>query len=62
MGIPKPRREGQSGGMRHRSNYRAFGNSGGSVRPPSKGCLGAFLLIVAVPLALVAAGVGVFVA
>jgi hypothetical protein len=37
--VPKPRREGQSGGMNHRSSYKGFRGSGGNVKPPSKGCL-----------------------
>ena len=51
MGVPKPRREGQSGGMNHRSNHGAFRASGGSVKPPKKGGCGLLaLLVLASPL------------
>lgn len=36
--IPKQRGSGMFGGDGHRSNRGAFRNSGGSVRPPNKGC------------------------
>lgn len=35
--IPKPRREGQSGGMNHRSSNSGFRRSGGNVKPPGGG-------------------------
>lgn len=40
MSIPK-QRSGSSGhgGANHRSSYKGFRNSGGSVKPPKKGCL-----------------------
>jgi hypothetical protein len=50
MAVPKPRREGQRGGMNHRSNHGAFRASGGNVKPPKKGgCLALFLLFMTVP-------------
>jgi hypothetical protein len=50
MGIPKPRREGQSGGMNHRSSYGGFRNSGGNVKPPSKLCALFLFVVLALPV------------
>jgi hypothetical protein len=55
--VPKPRREGQSGGMNHRSSYKGMRNSGGNVKPPSKGCLALVLAMVGVG-SLLAYGAG----
>lgn len=52
MGIPKQRKSGSFGGDGHRSNRSAFRRSGGSVKPPSKGCLLIVLVILVVPVAL----------
>jgi hypothetical protein len=38
MSVPKQRGAGQRGGDGHRSNKGAFRASGGSVKPPKKGC------------------------
>ena len=36
--IPGQRKSGSFGGDGHRSNRSAFRRSGGSVKPPKKGC------------------------
>ena len=52
MGIPKQRKSGSFGGDGHRANKGAFRRSGGSVKPPSWGCLLIVLVILVVPVAL----------
>lgn len=47
MAVPSQRKSGQFGGDGHRANKGAFRASGGSVKPPSKGCFGVFALFVA---------------
>jgi hypothetical protein len=58
MAVPKPRREGQSGGMSHRDSYRGFRNSGGSVKPPKKGCGLTALILAFMLVTPVASAVG----
>ena len=60
MAIPK-QRSGSSGrgGANHRSSYKGFRNSGGSVKPPKKGCMVIMLAGVSAGIALVGAAVEV---
>lgn len=48
--IPGQRKSGSFGGDGHRSNRSAFRRSGGSVKPPSKGCALAALLMLSSPV------------
>lgn len=61
MGIPK-QRGGKSGtgGANHRSSYQGFARSGGSVKPPKKGCLVIVLAAASAGIALVGGVVEVF--
>lgn len=46
MAVPKQRGPGAFGGDGHRSNKGAFRASGGSVKPPKKGCMSVLVLVV----------------
>ena len=61
MGVPK-QRSGSSGrgGANHRSNITGFRNSGGSVKPPKKGCLVIVLAAASAGITLVGGVVEVF--
>lgn len=62
--TPKPRREGQRGGMNHTRSQASSARRGGDPgryggKPPKKGCLLLVLALASLPVALLAAGAAV---